>query len=211
VDLPLGPIYWRVQSSLVATWSTVDSFSILSDSIPLLIRYNGASAASSRPPLRWRRVQGATGYRVQYATNPQFTSAFTVTVTDTFYVPGVALANDTWYWRVSCSRNYALYSPADSFIVDTDGLLTMRPAAAADVVLVRRVGDAVIVDAGAAVALSATVHSLDGRLVARLVPHGQPGQFVWRADGSSGRPVLRGAFVVRLVLPSGVRSAIVPR
>jgi hypothetical protein len=127
VALPIRTVYWRVQSSLTAAWSAVDSFTILTDSIPFLVRYDGDSVATRRPVFQWSQVTGAASYRVELAENRAFTGAISVPLADTTYTPGIDLAIGRWYWRVSCSRNPSLFSPIDSLHVGIVGNTVRAP------------------------------------------------------------------------------------
>jgi hypothetical protein len=120
-DLPFGTIRWKVKSSLIDAWSDIDEFVIQEDTVPFLIRYNGAYVSNPRPSFRWHPVAGATSYRIQAADNPLFQDAISVPLSDTTFVPGVDLDVGTWYWRVSCNLNSGLYSPPDSVVIITTG------------------------------------------------------------------------------------------
>ena len=117
-DLPYGNIYWKAKSNLVNTWSTIDQFMVLPDSIPDLIRYNGDSVSIKRPVFAWHPVANASDYLIEIAGNSGFSNAMSLKVSDTAFVPLADLGNGTWYWKVSCSRNYALFAPLDSVQVD---------------------------------------------------------------------------------------------
>jgi hypothetical protein len=120
-DLPYGPIFWRVKSNLTAAWSTPDMFQVVPDSIPVLVRFNGATVSTKTPLFKWHPVSGATSYKIEIASDRAFTSGYSVPITDTVYLPAGGLANGTWYWHVSCSRNIALFCPIDSVeIASTD-------------------------------------------------------------------------------------------
>jgi hypothetical protein len=116
--LPLAKIFWKVASSLVSTYSAPDSFLIVSDTIPFLVRFNGATITAKRPTFQWYKVSSATSYDISIADNPSFTSALLIPVTDTSYIPTVDLGGMK-YWRVSSSRNIALFSLYDSLRIDT--------------------------------------------------------------------------------------------
>jgi hypothetical protein len=119
VDLPPGPIYWRVKSNISAQWSSTDQFVIVVDSVPFLYRYNGAEMQAGNPSLRWRTVARAVSYRVECCANASFSSPFfSVPIADTAFVPPVELPNGKWFWHASDNLNYSLFAPADSFIVD---------------------------------------------------------------------------------------------
>ena len=116
-NLPYGQIFWRVQSNLVATWSTTDIFQIVPDSIPALVRFNGAQVSTTKPLFIWHPVTGATAYKIEFADNRAFTGCYSVPVNDTVYLPAIGLSNGMWYWHVSCSRNFTLFCPMDSVMI----------------------------------------------------------------------------------------------
>jgi hypothetical protein len=119
-DIPIGPVFWRVKSNLVNAWSAVDSFQIQSDSVPFLIRFNGVTVKSIRPVFTWKKVPKATNYRIEMADNPGFTNILAGTVvTDTTFCLAADLKPDTWYWRVSCDRNYSLFPLPDSLVTES--------------------------------------------------------------------------------------------
>ena len=120
-DLPFGAIYWKVKSNLIDVWSSVDKFTVVPDTIPDLIRYNGEAVSTKRPIFAWHPVTNALDYLIQIANNSGFTSAMSLKVSDTSFVPLADLANGTWYWEVSCSRNYTLFAPYDSLIIGSTG------------------------------------------------------------------------------------------
>jgi hypothetical protein len=125
-ELSAGSIYWRVKSNLIDSWSQVDAFQIVSDSIPLLIRYDGAIVSTSRPAFRWNNVNNAKSYTFELASNIVFASPFIIPLTDSFYIPSADLGGGEWYWRVSCSRNSQLFSPVDSLDIVTSGAICSR-------------------------------------------------------------------------------------
>jgi hypothetical protein len=118
-DLPTGPVFWKVKSDLVATWSPLDSFQIQSDSVPLLYRFNGATVKNVRPKFLWKKVTNATAYRIEWIDNAGFVNSFATLVQDTSFTPAADLKAGTWYWRVSCDRNYSLFPSPDSLVVDS--------------------------------------------------------------------------------------------
>lgn len=117
-DLPAGLVYCRVKSDLVDQWSDVEYFTVLSDTLPILFRYNGNSVASRRPQFRWKSVSGATSYKIMYADNSGFTNASVIPVSDTLYSPAIDLADGSWFWKVSSSRDLNAYSPVDEVVID---------------------------------------------------------------------------------------------
>jgi len=130
VNLPFGVTYWRVQSSLAPAWSAFDMFQIVPDSIPFLIRYNGAVVSAAKPLFAWHPVVGAASYTVELADNASFTGGYVVPLTDTSFTPLVALSNGKWFWRVSSSRNPALFCAPDSLVIASVLARAERSAAA---------------------------------------------------------------------------------
>ncbi|MFN2166846.1 MAG: GEVED domain-containing protein, partial [Anaerolineae bacterium] len=64
---------------------------------------DGSTGVATTPAFTWNAVSGATGYDIQVATDPAFTSivASATGLTGTGYTPGSALSSDTvYYWRV---------------------------------------------------------------------------------------------------------------
>jgi hypothetical protein len=121
-DLPYSDICWKVKSNLVNTWSAIDQFTILPDSIPDLVRFNGSTVSTSRPAFVWHPVAKVSDYKIEIADNTNFTNATSLTVADTTFKPLADLSAGIWYWRVSCSRNYTLFEPADSLRIGSTDL-----------------------------------------------------------------------------------------
>jgi fibro-slime domain-containing protein len=121
VPLPIKKIYWRVKSDLIETWSDVDWFIILPDTIPFLIRYNGETVTTGSPQFKWNPVTGAAPYQLMLADNREFANAFKIPSNDTVYTSPIALKNGTWYWKVSCSKNLGAYPPMDSVVINVVG------------------------------------------------------------------------------------------
>ena len=117
--LSIGEIYWRVKSDLVDTWSVIDHFTIIPDSIPLLVRFEGKKITDKKPTFSWHPVDGADSYRFMLADNRIFSNAITTPLEDTSYTIGANLDYGKYYWRVSCSKNLDLYSHVDSLIIDS--------------------------------------------------------------------------------------------
>jgi hypothetical protein len=92
------------------------------DSIPALVRFNGAQVSTSKPLFIWHPVTGATSYKIEFADNRAFTGCYSVPVNDTVYLPAIGLPNGMWYWHVSCSRNFTLFCPMDSVMIAATAL-----------------------------------------------------------------------------------------
>jgi hypothetical protein len=117
-NMPLGTIFWRVKSDLNTRWSPYDKFVIQSDTVPYLVRFNGDTVESKRPRFIWNKVAKATAYRVEIASSQTFTPNLVSTLCqDTFFLPLVDMTQGTYFWHVSCDRNYEIYCAPDSLAV----------------------------------------------------------------------------------------------
>lgn len=126
-----GNWYWRVRVEApapVGNWSTEMHFTktwATPDNKPVLIEpQDGAELAFfDSPTFSWSWVTGASRYRLQIATNPDFTTLIPTPIQDTIstsYQPAVNLANATYYWRVIPIDNldhFGTYSEVRSFTV----------------------------------------------------------------------------------------------
>lgn len=128
VNLPPGPVYWKVKSNISYAYSAVDHFTILSDSIPVLYSFNGIGVTVLRPVFKWHPVHGALSYTFQMDSVSGFTSPYIVQQTaDTVFVPSINLRNgEKYYWRVSSDRNQSLFSLTDSLIIQVTGIAGAR-------------------------------------------------------------------------------------
>ena len=117
-DLPDGLIYWRVKSGQSPTYSSSDTLYIQPDSIPFLMRYNGAITVTPRPPLKWLNISNGLTYQINVSTSRTFaTTLISSPIADTIYTPLADFSPGFYFWRVSSNKNYNLFSPVDSFIV----------------------------------------------------------------------------------------------
>ncbi len=120
VAFPEGKIYWKVKSDLSNAYSSVQSFTILPDSIPMLVRFNGEKISTRRPGFRWHSVPGANEYRIQvYSEAGQESNepSLVINTGDTSFTPLTDLEPGPYFWRVSCDRDISLYSPRDRLVV----------------------------------------------------------------------------------------------
>ncbi|MBD3241518.1 MAG: hypothetical protein GF331_13090 [Chitinivibrionales bacterium] len=117
--LPYGIIAWRVRPADTLLWSIVDRFTIVPDTVPRLVRFDGQTLAAPRPTFAWHPVPGATKYRVYIANNRSFHQAIVGKPADTTFVPEADLTSTTWYWRVSSDLDNHVFSEIDSFVVAT--------------------------------------------------------------------------------------------
>ncbi len=120
VAFPEGKIYWKVKSDLSEQYSPIQSFTVLPDSIPVLIRFSGEEVSTRKPRFRWHPVEGAHEYRIKVwgphggGANEPLLVIHTV---DTSFVPLVDLKPGEHLWQVSCNRDFGLYSPRDKVMI----------------------------------------------------------------------------------------------
>jgi len=129
VAFPEGKIYWKVKSDLSNAYCSVQSFTILPDSIPMLVRFNGKEISTRRPGFRWHSVPGANEYRIQVYSEEGRESnepSLVINTPDTSFTPLVDLDPGPYFWRVSCDRDITLYSPWDRFLVLDESPVTHR-------------------------------------------------------------------------------------
>lgn len=201
--LPLGEIYWRVKSNLVDTWSAVDHFTIITDTIPLLIMYNGKTITEKRPTFTWHPVSDTDSYKILLSDNINFTDAITEEdLSDTFYTPESNLDYGKWFWKVSCSKNPDLFSPVDS--LEIDSLITFIEQ---DVSLNKKgvcfqeLKDAVriVINGFPCNDICANVYNVKGRLVSTLKPLSNKNNvLIWKYKGNNLHAITPGMYVIRL-------------
>ena len=207
-DLPFGAIYWKVKSNLVDIWSAVDKFTVLPDSIPDLIRYNGDSVSTKRPAFTWHPVTNALDYLIEIADNSAFSNAMSLKVSDTTFVPLADLGNGTWYWKVSCSRNYALFAPADSFKIESTGLrgTTLLGTVKPFVNVTRSTkGFSIFVGGYERRKVRAELYSARGELAAEF-SNASSGQTLmqWNGRDRFGKNCVNGVYILRVRMPGKV-------
>ncbi|MBD3241992.1 MAG: hypothetical protein GF331_15490 [Chitinivibrionales bacterium] len=95
--------YWRIgvrDSTDVTTLSSSRGFTTVCDQVSLVSPADGTRNCPFGQVLRWRAARGATGYRLEIATNGRFTTVVKDTVTaDTTYGT-VSDPNTAYFWRV---------------------------------------------------------------------------------------------------------------
>ena len=80
----------------------VDNLQLISKGLTT-ISPKGLIQDDNSPTFRWKPLSRKRSYRLQYATDPAFPVATTITVNGLFadsYTPPEPLANGKWYWRV---------------------------------------------------------------------------------------------------------------
>jgi len=139
-NLGVGTWYWRVQArnatstSLVSSWSTVDSFVISAPATanpptaPVLVTepdgrcstYSGCSIG-----LAWSPSTNPSGGSIQYLVQVSSSSSFSSIKTQSSWQTGTSwnatLPSGTWYWRVQArdavSQQTSPWSTVDSFVL----------------------------------------------------------------------------------------------
>lgn len=165
MPLPMktGKWWWKVVVDSVS--SDLGRFTIISDSVPLPVFFNGDTVGKTAPTLRWlaaAKFDSASAYTVQLSTAASFAAPFSFATKDTFYALSLQLTNGTYYWRVLASKDT---SPVDSFVIGTRAAgieSTVRRSGAG----VRWNGALLSVNSSRDVA----VYDLNGTLVAKATP-----------------------------------------
>lgn len=197
--LPLGDIYWRVKSDRVATWSDVDHFTILPDTIPLLVQFNGDTIYEKQPTFAWHPVQDAESYRFLLADNSDFNEAIIVLSQDTMYTPDIALESGQWFWKVSCSKNLDVYSFVDSVIIYSVTGINRYCSLTKPINHCQTLpGSVRIVLSGFSYTdITADVYTTRGRIVSRLKPStGKNRTLVWDYKDFTGTAVSSGMYLI---------------
>jgi len=139
VDLPIGPIYWRVRSHNRPYSSS--SFSLLDNRVPILIPYEPDITLERRPSLHWHRVGGASSYTIAiYASDNSATSSEDFETGDFSKLPWRHSGNA--YWTITSSDSYeGTYSARSGAISNSEysTLAVTRSCVAGSISFYRRV------------------------------------------------------------------------
>jgi hypothetical protein len=116
--------YWRVRAfnteNQSSVWSAIRYFRTRMKAPELFAPLNSADVYTTKPLLDWNSLPSAVSYTVQISKYPDFRSLITTsTVTDSRFIPSVALvANTEYFWRVTANGiNKSDWSEAFSFYV----------------------------------------------------------------------------------------------
>jgi hypothetical protein len=205
-DFPSGVIYWRIRSDLVSTWSGIDEFTILSDTIPFIVRYNGSATSNMRPVFAWNKVAGATSYKFMLAGNRSYADAISLPLSDTVYIPTVDLTSGKWYWKVSCDRNLSLFCPEDSLIIGATAIVSSVASVGNDIIVRWYPMGLMIRSKQPLPASTVRIYSISGRCVAAPAIMGNSGNctVTWNFSDIQGRPIPSGIYLIKLAGPHGV-------
>ena len=124
VDLPLGAICWHVMSKGGRQYSVPDTFTIISDSVPVLIPVKPDTQPTSRPRFTWYPASAAPSYLLQVDLAGNFaTPYFSTTLTDTTYLMTSDLPIGKMFWRVGAVYSATTrYSTIDTFWIQLTGV-----------------------------------------------------------------------------------------
>jgi hypothetical protein len=207
-DLPFSTIFWKIKSNLSSKWSKVDQFVVQPDSIPFLIRYNGTTVSTRKPVFTWHPVTNALDYTIKIADNRNFTNAISVRVIDTLFLPLADLSQGLWYWTVSCSRSYALFTPFDSVNIDTAANSVIKSAAIVKPffkIVQSRSGISFLFGGYNRGEMAVEIYSLKGQLVNSFsCSVSKTNALIWNYNDRSGRRVTNGMYIFRIVTPDKV-------
>ncbi len=119
MQLPVGPVYWRVRAYTGTESGAWTSASFTRGPLvgPELVSPAGGAPLPQpdEPPLlTWTPVGGATGYTVEISQDHNFTDAGLITTYQTkassYVVPAPQVAT-TYYWRVKAAVGTGLFTP----------------------------------------------------------------------------------------------------
>lgn len=167
VDLPIGNIIWEVKSDSSSRYSIPDAFTVQSDTVPFLYRFNGAVVDNRRPSFKWHPVNQANSYTLQIDTAGNFSSPlYVLQLADTVFTPYTDLnPGQTYHWRVSCSRNSSLFSPQDTVTIDVALAAGRLAFAGTQRQLVRTSHNRIDIDNRASMQVSVHIYNLLGKRV----------------------------------------------
>jgi hypothetical protein len=119
-----GTYYWRVvpvdPGNHEGNPSSERSFTAGYNSFPTLLEPDDLATPTFTPNFRWTAVRGAQFYRLQYSTDPSFSSNVTqIDTRNTAYTPSSTMPNDVnYYWRVRVHSGNSIsdWTPTRSFI-----------------------------------------------------------------------------------------------
>lgn len=123
-----GKKYWRANSNLYShVFSRPDSFVISSAPFPTAPQ---TKSPGLRPYFRWKQVVGAAKYKVEIASEPDFSTPLLSQsgVESLVYQATKDLKVDqTYFWRASSDYDSTTFSPTSSFTIDTSYLPILHP------------------------------------------------------------------------------------
>jgi hypothetical protein len=206
--LPFGKIFWRVSSNLLSTWSGIDSFTIMTDTIPYLVRFNGQTLGISRPAFKWHPVPNSATYRIEIADNRIFNNPISLPLNDTSFTPMANLTNGTWWWRVACDKNFNLYSPLDSVRIQTSVNVSMQlqPKIFTRGITFNPATQSLTISTGSAQDNIQTLYlyNASGRLINSLQPRAVTNLVTWQPFAQSNGNTIPGLYIIKAITTTGI-------
>ncbi len=200
--LPFGPIYWRVKSDQINTWSDIDHFIIITDTIPFLDRYNGEEVTHRKPKFIWNTLKGATSYKFLLADNRDFSNARIVPLEDTLYTPPTDLAYGKWFWKVSSDKDFNAFCLVDSLIIiDPSFVVNQNLIADKPGVYFNESGRCLTITIKdlSYKTIHANVYDLHGRIINTLKPlEYKQKSYQWDYSNKNGYAVPSGLYLIRV-------------
>lgn len=206
-DLPVATIYWKVKSDLSEIYSEPDEFTILSDTIPILYAFSGATINERRPVFRWKPITSATYYTIMIDDARSFNSPVISTpVADTTYTPLIDLPVDTYFWRVSSSLDPDVFSIVDSVTIDSSTGVVTPHVQGANVLAVSVTPNPVVQRTTihyilpAAARFTMAIFDMEGTLIRTLSGENSAGSHsvVWDCLDNNGERVGAGIYLLKL-------------
>jgi hypothetical protein len=205
-NLPIGKIYWRVNSGHGNQYSIPDTLTILNDSIPWLIPMAPDTQANRRPQFRWHPAVGSSTYIIQIDSLGTFFNPFTILpLNDTTYTPILNLPIGRICWRVGVEKNSIVYSSVDTFwtLNGTTGVnqAPFRANMESNPISVNNLhqGIAITFSINKSSKFSMDIFSLSGRHILALGQNNvQSGNntVIWNGNDASGRRAPEGNYIV---------------
>jgi hypothetical protein len=200
--LPTGPIYWQVKSNIGTRYSAIGTFTIVSDSVPILIPML-PDTQFGMPLFKWYRAAGASAYRIQIDTTGTFSSPLISTLlADSTYIPPVSLPKGMIVWRVGSVATTTQFSSADTFWVRATGVLpdySGKPSRWGTTFRRIHNGVAVTVSLSRPSVVSLEVVALNGDRIASIyrgMTSAGAHIFSWNGTGREGRFTPTGSYLV---------------
>lgn len=121
LDLPAGPIFWKVSSSYDSNYfSLPDRFTIDTTLVPRLISQAPDPTIDNKPSFTWKSVTGATHYFIEIGNSSNFALPLFVEAKvtgTTSYQDASPLPDGRIFWRVSSSLDSSRFSEPDDFLI----------------------------------------------------------------------------------------------
>ncbi len=188
--------------NLGSRYSAIDTFTIVSDSVPILVPMV-PDTQPGMPLFKWYSAAGAQSYRIQIDTSGTFVNSIISTLAaDTLFMPSVNLPAGKIVWRVGSVSAITRYSNADTFWVKATAVLpdaSRRPSLRGVTYVPMRNGMQVDFSLIKESSVSLDIVTLKGDRIATvfrgMVSAGNHG-ITWNGTYRQGTPVPTGTYLV---------------